>query len=268
MRKVLNLSRLLLASLLLAPLIAAASPPLPSFKLAALSSDNQLLVFRSDSPGTTQALMISGTDTPLTGIDVRPANRKLYALSQDDMLYIVDPDSGQAKRISKLSSRFKGGTASGFDFNPQSDRLRLVATNGLNMRVRIDVGAAGFDGPLSYASSDLHSGRRPAVAAAAYTNSVPNARSTILYVIDHELDVLIQQEPPNDGVLITTGSLGVDCGAAVGFDIVTDARGTDHAFLTCRGELYRLDIRTGATQSLGKIARGTTEFVSLAVLSE
>ena len=269
MRTLLSLSSLLLASVLPGSVsLAGASPPVPSFKLAALSTDNLLVTFRSDAPSVTQTQAITGTDTSLTGIDVRPANRQLYGISQGSVLYLVDPANGSAKRISKLTSDFRGGDASGFDFNPQSDRLRLVAASGQNLRVTVDIGAVGIDGTLSFTPTDIHSGRRPTITAAAYTNSVPNARSTVLYVIDHKLDVLIQQEPPNDGVLSTIGKLGVDCSAAAGFDIVTDARGTDYAFLTCRGELYRLDIKTGAAQSLGKIGRGNAEFLSLAILPE
>jgi hypothetical protein len=262
-------SRLLLASLLLGcALEAVASPPAHVFKLAALSKDNQLVVFSSDAPSAVTTVNISGTDTPLTGIDLRPSNQKLYGLSDTSTLYVVDPSSGAATRISKLSSEFRSGAASGFDFNPQSDKLRIVGATGANLRVTPDVGAVGIDGPLTYAPSDVHSGRRPAVTAAGYTNSVRKARSTILYVIDHQRDVLLQQEPPNDGVLTTIGKLDVDCDAAIGFDIATDERRTDHAFMICKSELYRLDIKTGAAQSMGKIGGGSSEYVSLAVLSE
>lgn len=261
--------RLLLASWLLAvALPAAASPPVPSFRLAALSSDNQLVLFSSETPGTTTTVKVSGTDAPLVGMDVRPADRRLYALSEANTLFTVDPQTGAATRVSKLSSPFKGGSASGFDFNPQSDRLRLVATNGQNLRVTVEKGLVGVDTALAYTPTDVHSGRRPAVVAAGYTNSVPEARSTILYVIDYQRDVLLQQEPPNDGVLSTIGKLGVDCGIATGFDIATDASGKDHAFLVCKSELYRVDIRTGKAQSLGKIGGTLSEYLSLAVLSE
>jgi hypothetical protein len=260
---------LLWASLLLGyALEAAASPPGRAFKLAALSSDNHLVTFVSDAPQTATEVAITGTDAPLVGIDLRPANQKLYGLSEASTMYVVDPLNGAATRIKKLSSEFRGGMASGFDFNPQSDKLRLVAVTGQNLRVTADVGAVGIDGPLSYAATDVHSGRRPAVSAAGYTNSVPKARTTILYVIDYQRDVLLQQDPPNDGVLTTIGKLGVDCDAAIGFDIATDARGTDHAFMVCKAELYRLDIKTGAAQPLGKIGGSASDYFGLAVLSE
>jgi hypothetical protein len=236
--------------------------------LAALSGDNHLVVFNSDAPNTATTVKISGTDSPLTGIDLRASNQKLYGLSDSSTIYVVDPLSGAATRLSKLGSNFRGGMESGFDFNPQSDKLRVVAATGQNLRVTAEVGAVAIDGPLTYAPSDVHGGRRPAVTAAGYTNSVRKARTTILYVIDYQRDVLLQQEPPNEGVLATIGKLGVDCNAAIGFDIATDAGGTDHAFMVCKTELYRLDINTGAAQLLGKIGGGFSEYVSLAVLSE
>jgi trimeric autotransporter adhesin len=270
MPKVLSCSHLLLASFIMGWGFqsAAASPALPVFKLAALDGSNHLVVFKSDAPQQARTVNITGTDAPLTGIDVRPANQKLYGLSQNNTLFTIDPSTGVATKISRLTSAFRGAAASGFDFNPQSDRLRLVAATGQNLRVKVEVGAVGIDGVLNYASNDLHSGHRPSVTAAAYTNSVPNARSTILFVIDHERDILIQQEPPNDGILTTVGPLGVDCGPATGFDIITDQRGVDHAFLICGVQLYGLDINTGAALAMGKITAADTAMISLSVLSE
>lgn len=269
MRTLLTVPRLLLASLIIGCAVdSAASPAPPTFKLAALGANNQLVLFKSDAPQQTNTVSITGTDAPLTGIDVRPVDKQLYGLSEKNGLFIIDPITGSASKVSKLTSPFRGGTTSGFDFNPQSDRLRIVASTGQNLRVKVTGGAVGIDAPLTYASNDLHSGRRPAVTAAAYTNSIPAARTTVLYVIDYELDTLIQQEPPNDGVLTTIGRLGIDCTAAAGFDIATDERGVNHAFLVCRSELFQLDIKTGAAQSLGKIAAAPGEFISLAVLSE
>jgi hypothetical protein len=236
--------------------------------LAALDNSNHLLVFKSDAPQQAKIVNITGTDAPVTGIDVRPANKQIYGLTQNNTLFVIDPVTGGATRISKLTSAFRGAAASAFDFNPQSDRLRLVAASGQNLRVKVEVGAVGIDGVLNYASNDLHSGRRPAVTAAAYTNSVPAARTTILFVIDHEQDILIQQDPPNDGILTTVGALGIDCGVAAGFDIVTDKRGVDHAFLVCASQLFRLDINSGAAQAIGKIGEATGEMIGLTVLSE
>jgi len=255
--------------LLLSAWQALAAPVPKTFELAALTTDNSLLLFRSDAPQTTRVVKIGGADDRVIGIDVRPVDNKLYAITQASTLYTLDAHTGVAKRVTRLGSAFRGGLASGFDFNPQADRLRLVATSGQNLRVNVDVGAVGIDGALAYAPDDLHAGSRPAIVAAGYTNSFADARSTILFVLDHALDILVKQDPPNDGVLTTVGRLGVDCGPSAGFDIAA-AGGVDYAFVLCATELYALNVKTGAARALGKVQVqsqiGVAGYVGLAVL--
>ena len=62
------------------------------------------------------------------------------------------------------------------------------------------------------------------IAGAAYTNNdltVMGAANTAttLFELDANLNQLAIQSPPNNGILAATGLLGVDPGAAVGFDI-------------------------------------------------
>jgi hypothetical protein len=57
------------------------------------------------------------------------------------------------------------------------------------------------------------------IGAAAYTNNFAGATSTTLFVIDHNTDKLYQQNPPNNGTLVETGSLGINITNANGFDI-------------------------------------------------
>jgi len=91
-----------------------------------------------------------------------------------------------------------------------------------------------------------------AIAAIAYTSSVPDAPATKLFDIDSDLDVLAVQDPPNDGVLVTIGPLGVDFDALAGFDIVTE-HGVDRAVAASRGVLYEIDLATGTARALGPI---------------
>jgi len=254
------------AAIGLLPSAAAPQTGISAFELAALGTANSLVLFRSDAPQTTRTVTISGAKGVMIGIDVRPLDGKLYGLTDAGVLHAIDPRTGTATLVSRLGSPFDGGTAAGFDFNPQSDRLRLVAGTGQNLRVNVDVGAVAIDGTLSYASDDDHAGRRPQVAATAYTNSVARAPTTVTFGIDHALDILVRQEPPNEGVLATVGALGIDCTEATGFDIATDARGADHAFLVCGAKLYRLDLESGAARLLGSIGSEQSRFIGLAVL--
>ena len=205
-------------------------------------------------------MKLGGVGGTLIGVDLRPSDRLLYALGSTNDLYRIDLSTGAAKLLSTLTLPFDAGSRSGLDFNPQTDRLRLVGGNGQNLRVNVDLGAAASDTPLRYASNDPHAGTRPTIAAAAYTNSVKNAETTKLFDIDAGLDVLALQDPPNAGVLATVGPLGADFGPLAGFDIVTE-NGADRAFAVAGSVLYEIDLATGSAHSLGTV--GTPEGADL-----
>ncbi|MFN0149669.1 MAG: DUF4394 domain-containing protein [bacterium] len=235
-------------------------------EIVALTHDNTLVRFNAASPGVVSSTPITGASGTLVGIDVRPADARLYALSDGYDLYVIDAATGKAKSASTLTAPFDGGTHSGFDFNPQADRLRLVAENGQNLRVHVDLGAAATDGALTYAPKDANAGTRPRLAAAAYTRSIAGAATTQLFNIDAGTDVLVLQDPPNDGVLRTIGSLGVDFDSESGFDILSGPGESERAFAATGSVLYRVDLATGAAVALGTIGDGTLRLVGLAVL--
>ena len=222
------------------------------YELLALDAANTLLRFDSARPAEVTATNVHGVAGTLVGIDHRPATGVLYGVSDANDVYTIDAASGAATLVSTLTVAFDGGARSGVDFNPQSDRLRLVAAGGQNLRVNVDLGATALDAPLRYAASDPNAGKRPAIAAAAYTSSVANAPSTKLFDIDSDLDVLVLQDPPNDGVLVTIGPLGADFAPLAGFDIVTDG-GDDRAFAVSGSTLYGIDLASGAAHPLGTV---------------
>jgi hypothetical protein len=168
--------------------------------------------------------------------------------------------------VSALGTPFRGTEASGFDFNPQADRLRLIGSGGTNLRVSVGVGAVAVDGTLAYAPGDRAAGKTPRVSAVAYTNSIANTPTTITFDLDSGTDTLVRQEPPNEGLLHTVGGLGVDCGDAAGFDIVSPRPGVDDAFVICARILYRANLTTGRLTSIGEIRADVPRFLSLAVL--
>ncbi|HEY2388715.1 MAG TPA: DUF4394 domain-containing protein [Candidatus Binatia bacterium] len=222
------------------------------YELVALDGANTLLRFDSARPGDVIAVKVRGVAGTLVGIDHRPSSGVLYGLSTTNDVYTIDRASGAATLVSTLTIAFDAGARSGFDFNPQTDRLRLVGANGQNLRVNVDLGAVAADAPLRYAPTDPNAGKRPAIAAAAYGNAVPNAPVTKLFDIDAELDVLALQDPPNDGVLTTVGPLGVDFGPLAGFDIVSE-QGRDRAFAVSGGALYEIDLASGRAHPLGTV---------------
>jgi hypothetical protein len=158
-----------------------------------------------------------------------------------------------ATLVSTLSQPFEGGLISGFDFNPVADRLRLVGDNDQNFRINVDTGEVIVDGTLAFADGDSNGGMNPNVTAAAYTNSVAAPTSTALYDIDPLLDTLLQQNPPNDGTLVTVGDLGVDFDFVGGFDVLSAAEGDNMGFAVSNSTLYSIDLETGAAIELGMI---------------
>jgi hypothetical protein len=124
---------------------------------------------------------------------------------------------------------------------------------------------------LDYGIGDSGFGQDPGAAGAAYTNNDNDpATGTTLYDIDATRDVLVVQNPPNDGTLLTVGTLGVvtDGSLVVGFD-VAGSDGTAYAALNTannkRSMLYTIDLATGAATLIGEIG-GREPLTSLATL--
>jgi hypothetical protein len=188
----------------------------------------------------------------LIGIDVRPADGLLYAVTADGMIVTVDPQSGQANQKSKLSETLKAGVTATVDFNPVADRLRIMGSDGTSLRVNVEDGKATVDGSHKFKEGDANAGKTPKVVAGAYSNTVKGTQSTMLYNIDATTGSLVTQAPPNDGVLNTVGSLGIKLDGAVGFNIVTSAPDKNDAWLTMGGALYSVDLKTGKATMVGK----------------
>jgi hypothetical protein len=232
-------------------------------RLAALTEDGRLLVFSAAAPERAQAKTIHGPGDRFCGIDQRPANGLLYGATTASEIYTIDPETGAAELVSTLTRPFDGETRSGVDFTPLADRLRLVTHDGQSLRINVDVGATAIDGPLVYAPGDANHGARPEIAAVAYTKNLPGTAATEMYDIDSRLDILVQQEPPNDGILRTIGPLGVDFPVRAGFEIASDSSGAETAYAAFRDELFRIDLETGRATRAGTIGASPGEIVGL-----
>ncbi len=258
----------------------------------ALSGDGtQLLRFQANNPGTVQIVDITGitADESLVGIDIRPATGELFALGVNVLdnnatLYRLDPQLGAATvigiagGISDAAVIFPDPTIEGYgvDFNPTVDRIRVTASNGVNLRLNPLNGQLGaIDGDINGASNGA--------SAAAYTNSVATdilamgaaAKITTLYVLDDATSQLTIQAPPNDGTQADAKPLTLNGNPLTftnsnGFDIPSDVRvtannapvssGAGYAALTVAGVtgLYRINLVNGNTESLGNIGSGNT----------
>ena len=246
-------------------------------KFIALNDTNKLVIFdggRSYYGGSNDftSRRVYGVDGTLLGIDYRPANNKLYGLSTTNKIYTINPSTGQATFVSRLSIAFGGGALSGFDFNPTVDRLRLTGVNGQNYRVNVDTGAVIVDRTLSYSRGDRNQGKNPSITGSAYTNSVAGATTTMLYGIDYQLDILVTQNPANEGLLQTVGGLDVNFGSMVGFDIVAGGySGGDYGryggsyggsgnnytgYAVTNSRLYRIDLGNGDAERVKDLPYG------------
>ena len=237
----------------------AVLPPRPDAELVALTADGRLARFDRSAPWSAPAVAtLSGlaTGEELLGIDFRPATGQLYGLGSTSRLYTIDTQTGVATAIGSGFAMPLVGMRFGFDFNPTVDRIRIVSDQGQNLRAHPDTGAlAATDGMLAYAAGDAGFGMTPAVAAAAYTNDLAGATSTLLYGIDSARDVLVTQVPPNNGTLNTIGALGLDVTGVDGFDIGSDGRAFAALQDPTGSRLYSVDLATGAMSQLADLGQ-------------
>jgi hypothetical protein len=228
-----------------------------------LTDDNRIVRFNTDAPGKVlQTVPVQGLQAgeTLVGLDVRPANDTLYAVGSSNRVYQVNPVTGASRATFPAFTPGLNGNSFGVDFNPVGDALRIVSDADQNRRVRFtgeNAGTAEEDGPLQYAAGDPNAGQNPSVAGAGYTNSFPGAETTTLYDVDTNRDVLVRQDPPNSGTLVTIGALGVDAEAQAGFDVSPQGN-VAYAALRAAGQsrhsLYRVDLATGRATAVSEQA--------------
>ncbi|WP_287128079.1 DUF4394 domain-containing protein [Candidatus Cyanaurora vandensis] len=246
-------------------------------ELIGLNNNNTLVRFLSSSPQSMVKVTVTGLSGTLIGIDYRPADGQLYGITDSSKLYTINVRRGTATFVANLTVPFSGGATAGTDFNPVADRLRVVGSNEQNYRIAVattttvTAGATTVDLPLVYAPANIpaeaNAGKDPSVTAAGYTNSIAGATTTKLYNIDGGLDILVLQNPPNDGALTTVGALGVDFGTTGGFDIFLDEEGINSAFAVSGSTLYAIDLATGKANLKGTVGRDADnlDLIGLAV---
>jgi hypothetical protein len=199
----------------------------------------------------------------LVGIDFRPANGQLYALGYNAgttsvQLYTLNTSTGAATSVAAAFT-LDLGTATdeiAFDFNPLADRIRVVSTNDVNVRLNPITGTLAVTDPnVAYASGTP---ANPAVSAVAYTNSFAGTTSTVLYDIDRANNGILSIENQTTGVLtvvsntITFNGFPFGPPKTVGLDIYYNpGTGQNEGFLTevtpgGSSNFYRLNLATGA----------------------
>lgn len=232
--------------------------------IAALVNGSSLVWIDAKAKKVTGSVDLSG-GAKVVGIDVRPADKMLYGLTQDGAIVTIDAKTGTWTKKSQLTEKLPAGATFAVDFNPAADRMRVIGSDGTSLRINVEDGKTIVDGKLRFADTDANKGTAPRVTAAGYTNSVAGTKETTLYDIDAANGVLVRQAPPNDGILNTIGSLGVKVSGPVSFDIVTDGQGGNAAWMVMGDTLYGIDLATGGAKPHGKIAglKGTVSDIAI-----
>lgn len=262
----LSKARLLVMGIVLASAgIAQAAPTIFAYN----ATNNSLISFDALTPGNlTSNVPLTGlaAGESLIGIDYRPATGTLYSVAisaTTSRVVTVNPTSGVVTAVGAgFTPLLATAPFYGIDFNPVPDRIRVVNSSGLSIRLNPNDGAlAGTDTSLAYVAGDPGVGTPTQVSQVAYTNNFAGTTVTTLFGIDFARDVLVRiggvdgTPSPNTGALTTVGSLGVVTATpAGGFDIET-ATGTAFAVLRVgtASNLYRVNLASGAATLVGAV---------------
>jgi len=234
--------------------LAFTAAPASAATIVALTPKNELVWFDTDKRLSSKPVAIKGITGKVIGIDVRPMDKKLYAVTDKGTILTVDPKTGEATPMSMLAKPFDHGGQASVDFNPQADRLRLIGLNGTSLRVNVVTGEVAVDGSLKYDPKDANTAKKAGVTAVAYTNSMANAKGTELFNLDTANGTFALQSPPNDGIMQTRGKSSVDFSKWAAFDIMLDAKMDNVAYVVDKGVLYTLNLDNGAATKVGEIS--------------
>jgi hypothetical protein len=248
---------------------------LPVATVFALTSDNHLVSFKPLTPGTFDTdVAISGLQgaEAIVGLDIRPSNGMLYAVTDAGHVYTVDTVTGAVAGAVTLSANpldtttpftALSGTRFGADFSPLDNVLRVQSDTGQNLRIDVDAGTVITDGNLNPAT--------PQVVGTAFSNSFAGATTASHYALDVAAGALVRQTSIS-GALATVGAFNAGTTFALegGFDIAGGENGLPIAALQPTGAtqstLYRVNLGNGALTSIGLLgASGTTVIKALAI---
>lgn len=230
-------------------------PPTITGNLLLLTDNNELAsidVDKSDKLVSKESIKGLKTGDSLVGLDYRPADGKLYAIGYLGNIYTIDTTTTTAEFKKALKANLADATAPftaitgdksqiAVNFDPLTDRLRLVGSNGQNLRIDVETGDTTTDGTISADAT---------VTAIAHTNSFVGTGSTRLFDIDVKQDRLFLQSSPNDGTLGASAALGVIATGSSGL-VINGVTNEAFAVLTVNGvqQLYNINLNSIGTQN-------------------
>ncbi|HUR29867.1 MAG TPA: DUF4394 domain-containing protein [Saprospiraceae bacterium] len=222
----------------------------PSVGFYALSTSNMIYTYRSGPPATiiSKAQVTGlGDGEVLLAIDVRPATRVLYGVTNMNNIYSIRVSSGLASATKVSQVPFKPGiqgTTIGFDFNPTTDKISLITNANQNLKIDPVTGQVlSSDGYIKIP-----------VTGSAYWGST-------LYDIESSEGKLYRQDPAS-GFLTYVGSTGLSIKGDGGFDISSNGQAlavfmagttTDASPMTPAYRLYNINLKTGQATNFGEV---------------
>jgi hypothetical protein len=267
-----------------ADLTTTAGVTLPNRNIYALNTNNVLFLMSAGTTTFTRLVRLDDGNSNFIGIDFRPADNRLYALTDTGILYTVAlgaANLGTLTKVSALTPRFDAGYQSLMDFNPVVDAIRLIGSDNSNYAVVKDangiLNTTAVQTALTYPAPDVNAGKDPNVSCGAYNNNVAGAAVTIFYAIDYAKDTFLTIPPATaggssatgGGQLQTIGNLVTPTGARVNIspdadaDIFTNGNGVNFFVGVSGNKLFSIDLNQinpglvrGQTQNV--VVRGIT----------
>ncbi len=260
-------------ALLAIPALLLAAGSAHAITLVGLTSANEIARVDTNNINGATRVSISGlaAGDRFVGIDLRPADNKIYGVTLSNKIYTVNELTGATTFVAGLSEAIVNPSLGyGFDFNPNADfagasSLRLVSTAGSNFAINPTTGVVGNQ------TNNIGAG----FSGVGYTNSsvFPTSQpSTSLYYINSS-DNTLRFAPNNfnSPTIVTVGSLGVDALRANGFEVLPD--GTAYAaFNVDAGTslvtgIYTVNLQTGAATLIGNY-NGTLSGLTVSAVPE
>ncbi|WP_276133115.1 DUF4394 domain-containing protein [Polluticoccus soli] len=239
-----------------------------------------LIFFDSQNPSIIRDVkQITGV-TPgqdIVAIDYRPFDLELYALGYNSrgseyQVYRIDPTTGAASPVNLAPEVLNLGVGpdvlASFDFNPFSDRIHVIGSNGISYHLSPSTGLLlNTDNDFAYAPTDANTGAAIHIGAIAYTNSYFNANLSRRVGIDYTNRSFVNFTGIDFTTLNTQANLAnvLDTGLYTNAALdIYYAEATRHnvGFLATnvndyrQSYLYTIDPSTGYTSFSGIIGRG------------
>ena len=139
------MTRFVTAAAATACLVAAGATPAVAASLVVLTGEGALMMIEPESRRASMPVKLGAGQGRVVAIDVRPADMKLYGLTDTGRIVRIDPATGGVEAVSTLDKPIEAGARVAINFNPAVDRLRVIGVNGPG-DLRVDL---GLDGPAA-----------------------------------------------------------------------------------------------------------------------